>query len=316
MKLFGSPFAAASILCLVLAAQAPAQAIRELLWEEIQGLPAGMSNGGAAAAGGTLFHIGGRSGARRPGESSVFRFDPKLRKWQMKTPMPTGRLNLAVACVRDKIYVIGGDAFSDKNEMYDPATDAWRTMAPMPTGRQHVGCAAVGGKIYVFGGLTGGTAVSDKNEAYDTATDTWATRKPMPTPRHQAAVAALGGTIYVIGGMVDDGGNIWKEVGTVEAYDPRTDSWRSLKSLPDPWASNAFALDGRVYAVGGCSQDKGFSRVDEYDPATNAWTQVASIPVPLIAAGVAELGGAIYMIGGHDCAAKAQTFVYRGTIKK
>jgi hypothetical protein len=48
--------------------------------------------------------------------------------------------------------------------------------------------------------------------------------------------------------------------GTVECYDPATDSWSVLPSLPTPRSgAGAAALDGALYVVGGYDRDGKFS---------------------------------------------------------
>src|SRR5438552_12590422 len=69
----------------------------------------------------------------------------------------------------------------------------------------------------------------------------------MPTGRFGLAAEVLNGILYAIGGST--GGD---RLGTVEAYDPATDTWTSQAPLPT--ARKDFAagvVDGILYAVGG-----------------------------------------------------------------
>lgn len=117
--------------------------------------------------------------------------------------------------------------------------------------------------------------------------------------RQEDAVVALGGRAYVIGGFTAQG----SIVGTVEAYDPRTDTWMPVTPLPRPLHHpNAAAVNNRIYVVGALVENS-FSAVGDvyvYDPGTNAWTQLISMPLGAErgAAGTAAIGTKIYVIGG------------------
>src|SRR5690242_6585254 len=87
--------------------------------------------------------------------------------WTTKQPLATVRVEVQLAAVGGKVYVlggsIGGNAVADVDE-YDPATDQLRKRAPMPKGLDHLGAAVVGGKIITVGGFIGSVhrgAVSD-----------------------------------------------------------------------------------------------------------------------------------------------------------
>ncbi|NIR35874.1 MAG: galactose oxidase, partial [Actinobacteria bacterium] len=55
----------------------------------------------------------------------------------------------------------------------------------------------------------------------------WETLAPLPTPRTENSVVALDGFIYVVGGLGDGRAEL-----AVERYDPATDTWATVTSLP------------------------------------------------------------------------------------
>ena len=219
-----------------------------------------------------------------------------------------------------KIYVMGGAGEDNKPvgsvQVYDPATGTWAARANMPTARGLFGASAVGGRIYAVGGTTIGLDKLAVVEAYDTVTDTWTRKADMPTPRNALSTAVVDGKVYAIGGWGYDrpeGG--WesidrtatgKDFSTVEAYDPKTDTWATRADMPTPRSHmTVSAVDGKIYAIGG-----GVSRIvagrsgeyrpllEVYDTATNRWARAADLPTPRSVMSSSVVDGRIYVMGG------------------
>ena len=182
------------------------------------------------------------------------------------------------------------------------AEDSWTTMEPLPTPRAWLGVAVVNGKIYAIGG-DGGYGSTSVNE-YSPITDTWTTKTPMPTPRILFGTAVLENKIYIIGG---DRGN-W-DVGITptavnEVYDPATDTWDTLTSMPTRrMAVSANVVDGKIYVIGGGQKSPNTNltptAVNEvYDPETDTWTTKASIPTVVEYHTSAVLDNKIFIMGG------------------
>jgi N-acetylneuraminic acid mutarotase len=122
----------------------------------------------------------------------------------------------------------------------------------------------------------------------------------MPTARYYlSAVVGPDGRIYAIGGFGANG-----LLSTVEAYDPRTNSWTSLASLPLPLALSGAVLgpDGQIYVIGGLANGlPGTNTVESYNTATNTWSTQAPMPTPRYGlAAVVGSDGLIYAIGGFS----------------
>ena len=158
------------------------------------------------------------------------------------------------AVVGDKIYVIGGvsllpgstetalgfgspQASVGTVEEYDPEKNTWRERSPMPTPRNHTTAGVVDGKIYVIGGRVGAAFISEATdiavvEEYDPATDKWSSpRSRMPTARSALGSGVYNGRIYVAGGEFQDP-HMMATFKAVEAYDPVSDSWSIMPSMP------------------------------------------------------------------------------------
>jgi len=149
-------------------------------------------------------------------------------------------------------------------EEYDPATNSWRARAPMPTPRNHATAGAVNGKIYVIGGRTGAAFISsgssnvDVVEEYDPAADAWGSaRARMPSARSAMASGVYDGRVYVSGGEGQDAQRMYT-FRALEAYDPATNTWTTLASMPVSRHGLAGAVTGnRLHMVSGDVQSAG-----------------------------------------------------------
>jgi N-acetylneuraminic acid mutarotase len=124
------------------------------------------------------------------------------------------------------------------HDVYDIAAGTWSRKADLPTPRNHAAVGVVDGKVYVVGGRAGSVFIPnalnvDIVEEYNPATDRWLLKAPMPTPRSAATWGTYNGRIYVAGGEIRHR-DIWGTYTTVEAYDPKTNSWARLPPMPMP----------------------------------------------------------------------------------
>jgi N-acetylneuraminic acid mutarotase len=133
----------------------------------------------------------------------------------------------------------------------------------MPTPRNHATAGLVNGKIYVIGGRVGAagiTAASNTNvvEEYDPGTDSWGgVRARMPTARSAMASGVYGGRIYVTGGEFQDS-QMMATFRALEAYDPASNTWSVLPSMPVARHGLAGAVVGnRLHMVSGDVQSAG-----------------------------------------------------------
>src|SRR6266404_3143769 len=166
-------------------------------------------------------------------------------KWVRLAPFPEPAEEILGAAAGGKMYVFAGLAPVWKPMgmvyEYDPASNQWTKKKPMALPSHHVAFTEYHGKIYAFGGFvyptSGPAAWVPINNAweYDPATDTWKALAPMPSKRGSPVAAAVGDKIYVIGGAGLPPGSTdmavspttpHASVGTVEEYDPESNTWR------------------------------------------------------------------------------------------
>ena len=132
--------------------------------------------------------------------------------------------------------------------------------------------------------------------------NTWSTKESMQIPRFQHGACVVNGKIYAIGGTITGNGFGSPGSATGEVYDPSTNTWSPIDSMPTPRESLSLsAVNGKIYAIGGDSFFGGpgeLSTVEEYDPATDTWSPKTSMASARTGLSSNVVNGKIYAIGG------------------
>lgn len=232
----------------------------------------------AAAGGldGRMYAFGG-FGTNGEALGTVEAYTPATDTWTTVASMPTPRGGPAAVTGTDgRIYVIGGCAGKfpctggtlNVVEAYTPGTNSWSTITSMSTFRAALAAAiGVNGRIYALAGFGPNLVVTNTGEAYSLATNEWNLVASVPTARAVlAAAAGPDGLIYTMGGCAGFPCSI--QLALVEAYNPRSDMWKSVTSMPTARAALAAAAgpDGRIYAIGGQSNFVPLNTVEAFSP--------------------------------------------------
>ncbi|MFI8105937.1 Kelch repeat-containing protein [Streptomyces sp. NPDC086023] len=332
--------AAALAAAAVLAGMLPAAASNGTIWTTLPNMPTARNSPASAAApcppgqtGTCVYTVGGYDGTSDVG--IVESYNRLTNAWSTLPPLPSRRSGVAAAaapCPSGQtgtcIYAVGGAVRIGPDyqylrvvESYNPVTNAWSTVAPLTTNRGSPGVATApcpvgqtGTCVYAIGGYGPGGLASA--ESYNPANNSWSTIRPMNVPRHSLGAAAAacppgqtGTCIYAVGGMVGFTNAI---TGAVESYNPATNAWSPVASIPTARASSGVTATACppgqsgtcVYVVGGGTPEI-VGNVDSYNPATNAWTALPSLPRPrhrLAAAATTcppgMIGSCVYASGG------------------
>ena len=115
---------------------------------------------------------------------------------------------------------------------------------------------------------------------------TWQYVKSLPVAEEAPLAAVSNGKIDVVVG------------NALYSYDPSTNNWASLASLPGGgvgWGGAA-VVNSKLYAIGFGSTPS----TEIYDPSLNSWTAGAPMPTPRYYGTVAAVGGKVYAIGGSN----------------
>src|SRR5436309_1054824 len=136
------------------------------------------------------------------------------------------------------------------------AQGKWSKLAPFPEAAEELLGASAGGKMYVFCGLAPGWKPLGMVYEYDPASDKWTKKKPMPLSSHHVAFTEYRGKIYAFGGFVlpPSGPAAWAPIDNAWEYDPASDTWKALASLPTKRGSPvAAAVGDKIYVIGGAT---------------------------------------------------------------
>ncbi|MEM6313338.1 MAG: kelch repeat-containing protein, partial [Planctomycetota bacterium] len=116
----------------------------------------------------------------------------------------------------------------------------------------------------------------------------------------EAAVAVVGSEIFRIGGYNENTNTL----DTVDAYNPVTNTWRSVADLPKPLSHVVTASSGNtIYLASGWTSPEGTESLTDvwaFDAVSETYTALPSLPAPRAAGGVAVVGNYLYFFGGVD----------------
>ena len=226
-------------------------------WDVAPRLPEPAHHPNVAAVDGSLYVVGSLAGPSFDARGAVWRLTPGDGEWVEVSTMPAPRGASAVAVIDGWIYVAGGydgtravATFS----AYHPQSDQWNTdLPPLPAPRDHLVGAAVDGVVYAVGGRdTAITALDGRVDAFDPEHGGWESRAEMRTARAGGAGGVVDGEIVVVGGEGNPQAGARGVFAEAEAYDPSSDTWRSLPVMPTPrHGMQGAGIAGKFYVPGG-----------------------------------------------------------------
>ena len=140
--------------------------------------------------------------------------------------------------------------------------DTFESIADAPANLNLPTAATVGDDIYLVSGWDLSTGWSQNMYRYSIPDDAWSTDTPegdplpaIPTPRTEACNTNFieeAGLFCVVGGAEGNGMSYIGPTDAVECYDPDTNAWSALESLPQAVTGAYCAVrDGVIYVTGG-----------------------------------------------------------------
>ncbi len=241
-------------------------------------------------------------------------YDPDADSWKTLARMPHSREWGAGCAMNGKIYTFGGwweEETLDAVDVFDPETNKWTSLSPMPSRRWGHTAVAFEDKIYVVGGVLDWplNKYYDSVEIYDPETDTWTTKSAPASsgmvPRWGFSACVANNKIYLVGGLdckEYPRAESVNAMSTVEAYNPRNNSWEEKASMPTArWGLSTVSVNNRIYAMGGgltYFPDKKLTIIEVYDPESDTWSSKSRLPKGIITPASCVLNNMIYVTGG------------------
>ncbi|XP_010477456.1 PREDICTED: F-box/kelch-repeat protein At1g22040-like [Camelina sativa] len=218
-----------------------------------------------------------------------YALDPVSTKWQRLPPMPVVVYEEESRRSLSGLWNMVGPSFK-VTEIVRSLFGRKDTSEQMP----FCGCAigAVDGCLYVLGGLSRSKTVSCVWR-FDPIFNSWSEVSSMLTSRAYSKTGVLNKKLYVVGG-VDRGRGGLAPLQSAEVYDPSTDAWSEVPSMPFSKAQvlpNAFLADLLKPIATGMTCYNGMLCVPQslyswpffvdvggevYDPETNLWVEMPS----------------------------------------
>ncbi len=219
-------------------------------------------------------------------------YNPATNTWTRLQDFPEPFTHSQEVIVGSNIWFVGGYLGNHPGPgtkhvwIYDTLDDSWSRGPDLPQARGAGAAALVGNTIYFAGGMDQSRTIDENTTwALDTTNQSagWVQLADLPNGRNHVAAAGLGGYFYVIGGQhqQEDGQLAQSEV---DRYDPSTDTWQQMASLPTAAGkshitSGTLVYDGRIIVVGGETGYNDPQRyIVDYDPSTDTWNQLGLLP--------------------------------------
>jgi N-acetylneuraminic acid mutarotase len=288
-------------------------------WSTVADMPEPLTHSAHAVDGTRIYLIGGYRGKNPgPAVNSVWIYDTISNNWSAGPVLPAPRGAGAAAIVGRELHFFSG-AFRPAEIYRDTDTGdhwvlnldnptAWVSEPALPLPRNHLGAAALNGKIYVAGGQlerSESTTNQVRVDVYNPTNNTWSRAADMPVARGhiESSFLSVNGRLIMLGGSVN-GGNSGLASSDVYAYDPISNSWLKMKSLPAGRKSPiAGYSNGRLYLATGSSS--GPTTTLWSAPLPDSWEQTTAMPVALgeVAGGI--IGDKLYLVGEGNAATLA-----------
>nr|XP_029532235.1 kelch-like protein 29 isoform X1 [Oncorhynchus nerka] len=160
----------------------------------------------------------------------VERYDTITNQWAMVSPLPKPVHSAAATVCGGKVYVFGGVNEAGRSagvlQSYVPQTNSWSFIESPMIDNKYAPAVTLNGHMFILGG-----AYARATTIYDPDKGNIKAGPNMNHSRQFCSAVILDGKIYATGGIVSSEG---PALGNMETFDPLTNNWTLLQSLPCP----------------------------------------------------------------------------------
>lgn len=236
-------------------------------------------------------------------------FDLNTSTWASGAPMPLAVTHMGAALVDGKVWIVGGFVGDHPGEavaavqIYDPNTDSWSRGPDLPSARASGALVYSEGVLHYFGGLQPDRRTDLNEHLVLRVTDSasgWSQKAALPDGRNHLGGIAVEGKVYAVGGQFGHDAGV-DDLPFMDVYDPELNSWQRLSDLPvdrSHFEAGIFSFEGRIFVVGGRSDDAYAGDILVYDPNKDSWDTFCDLPENLLAPVSRIYGDRLYVING------------------
>ncbi|KAM9339710.1 LOW QUALITY PROTEIN: kelch-like protein 29 [Symphorus nematophorus] len=160
----------------------------------------------------------------------VERYDTITNQWETVSPLPKPVHSAAATVCGGKVYVFGGVNEAGRSagvlQSYVPQSNTWSFIESPMIDNKYAPAVSLNGFIFILGG-----AYARATTIYDPDKGNIKAGPNMNHSRQFCSAVILDGKIYATGGIVSSEG---PALGNMETFDPCTNTWTLLQSLPCP----------------------------------------------------------------------------------
>ncbi|XP_078526613.1 ectoderm-neural cortex protein 1-like [Lissotriton helveticus] len=176
----------------------------------------------------------------------VEQYDPHADKWTLMAPLKEGVSNAAVVGAKMKLFVFGGTSTNrdklPKVQCFDPCLNRWTVPTTCPQPWRYTAAAGLGSHVVVIGGDTEFSASSAYR--FNSETYQWSKFGDVTSKRISCRAVASGNKLYVVGGYCGA-----QRCKTLDCYDPSSDTWSSVTTVPYSLIPTAFVSTWKYLAT-------------------------------------------------------------------
>ncbi|MEE9174342.1 MAG: kelch repeat-containing protein [Thermoplasmata archaeon] len=276
--------------------------------EDVASLPEGIFDAGAAAVGGKVYLVGGKSQSETL--DTILEFDPVANTTKVVYNLPVAIRFARAVALDGKVFILGG--LDDTNSVvstiqaYDPILNTLHEVGELREPRYWGAAAVAGDKIY-YGGGSYRRQHYDEIFEFDPATGLTRLANTLPRATHIFTATSAYGKVYFIGGLTP-GPEF--QISDIVEYDPVTNTSTVVATFPPPSGSGgleaqtAVTLNGKIYIFNGWDESaapKFRNEIYEFDPlAGEDAVLVGSLPHKVERGAAAAFNGRAYLFGGVD----------------